>query len=75
MKTTLMILQIIFALTLSLSILLQHRGSGLSATFGGSSSTFHTAKRGFEKFLARATIVLAILFVINTIGLFIARGL
>lgn len=50
----------IVAVLLIIVILLQSRASGLSATFGGSS--FVSVKRGPEKFLARATIVLAVLF-------------
>jgi preprotein translocase subunit SecG len=55
------ILQPIIAILLMLSILLQNRGSSLSGIFGGSGDIYRT-KRGFEKFLFIATIVLAILF-------------
>jgi protein translocase SecG subunit len=55
------ILQPIIAILLMLSILLQNRGSGLSGIFGGSGDIYRT-KRGFEKFLFAATIVLAVLF-------------
>jgi len=44
------------------AILLQQRGSGLSSGFGGDGSSYH-AKRGLEKILFFATIVLTILFV------------
>jgi preprotein translocase subunit SecG len=67
MQTFLMILQIVISLLLSLVILTQNRGSGLSATFGGSGG-FYTSKRGAEKVLANATIVLAILFVVNSLA-------
>jgi protein translocase SecG subunit len=40
----------------------QHRSSGLSATFGGGGS-FYAGKRGAEKVLYNATIILSILFV------------
>jgi len=43
------------------SILLQSRGSGLGATFGGEGNVYRT-KRGIEKRLFQATIVLVILF-------------
>ena len=43
------------------SILLQSRGSGLGATFGGEGNVYRT-KRGIEKRLFQATIVLLILF-------------
>ncbi|MEK7097577.1 MAG: preprotein translocase subunit SecG [Patescibacteria group bacterium] len=55
------ILQIIVAILLMLSILLQNRGAGLSGVFGGGDGVFRT-KRGVEKTLFYSTIVLAILF-------------
>ena len=44
------ILQIIVSIALVVSILMQNRGSGLSAVFGGDTGGYY-AKRGFEKFL------------------------
>ncbi|KKR20093.1 MAG: Preprotein translocase, SecG subunit [Parcubacteria group bacterium GW2011_GWE2_39_37] len=55
------VLQIIIALLLMASILLQSRGAGLSGVFGGSSGIYRT-KRGIEKSLFISTIVLAVLF-------------
>jgi len=55
------VLQIIIALLLMTSILLQSRGAGLSGVFGGSSGIYRT-KRGIEKSLFISTIVLAVLF-------------
>lgn len=43
------------------AILLQNRGAGLGQTFGGDSAVYRT-KRGLEKRLHQATIVLAVLF-------------
>ena len=43
------------------SVLLQQRGGGLSSTFGGSSMEYST-KRGAEKVIFYATIVLSVLF-------------
>lgn len=62
-----MAVQVIISVFLILSILVQQRGAGLSATFGGSGG-FYTSKRGVEKFLYIATIVLAALFLVNTVG-------
>lgn len=62
-----MVTQVIFSILLSLSILAQQRGTGLSATFGGGGG-FYTSKRGIEKFLSIATIVLAVLFLANSIA-------
>lgn len=52
---------IALAIMMSGAILLQARGAGLGATFGGDSNVYRT-KRGLEKVLFRATILLAILF-------------
>jgi preprotein translocase subunit SecG len=46
---------------LMLAILMQARGSGLSATFGGDSSVYRS-RRGIERRLWQFTIFLAILF-------------
>lgn len=62
------ITELIIAVLLTISILLQNRGAGLSSTFGGDFGGYYS-KRGFEKFLVRFSIVLAILF----IGLAIAN--
>ena len=53
--------QISLAVILIVFILLQKSGSGIGALGGDISVTHHT-KRGFEKFLFSATIVIAILF-------------
>ncbi|HFC76703.1 MAG TPA: preprotein translocase subunit SecG [Candidatus Moranbacteria bacterium] len=60
------ILQIIVSTLLVVSILMQNRGSGLSASFGGGMGGYHT-KRGFEKFLNNFSIVLSVLFIILAI--------
>jgi len=56
------ILQIIACFLLVLFILIQQRGTALGSTFGGEGG-FYTKKRGPEKFVFIASIVLAILFV------------
>ena len=53
--------QDIIGIFLVISILLQARGSGLSATFGGDSSVYRS-RRGIERRLWQFTILLAILF-------------
>lgn len=67
MQTTLLIVQAILSILLSLAILAQQRGAGLSATFGGQGG-FHSTKRGAEKVLSNLTVVLAILFVSNALA-------
>ncbi|MEA2007099.1 MAG: preprotein translocase subunit SecG [Patescibacteria group bacterium] len=59
--------QIILSVILVISILLQNRGSGLSAAFGGDFGGFHT-KRGLEKFLFFVSSVVGALFIINAIA-------
>ena len=68
MSLYLNIAQIILAALLSVTVLLQQKGSGLGSAFGGSSDIYQT-RRGAEKFIFRATIVIAILF----LGLAITR--
>jgi protein translocase SecG subunit len=53
---------------LVIAILSQQKGTGLSATFGGSGGGFHASKRGAEKVLHIATVVLAVLFILNSIA-------
>jgi preprotein translocase subunit SecG len=60
------IIQIVLAVLLTTAILLQQRGTGLGAAFGGESTVFRT-KRGIEKGLHYATIVIAILFFVTAI--------
>jgi len=57
----LQISQLVLAVLMGVAILLQQRGSGLGGAFGGSSNVFST-KRGIDKTLFRATIVIAVLF-------------
>jgi len=59
--------QLIVSVLLVVSILMQNRGSGLSAAFGGDFGGFHT-KRGFEKFLSRMSVLLAIIFIVLAIA-------
>ena len=60
------IIQIIISVLLIIAILLQQRGGGLSSTFGGS-GTFYGTRRGVEKGILWATIVLTILFFLSAI--------
>jgi protein translocase SecG subunit len=65
-------IQIILAILLAGSILLQQRGTGLSSTFGGSSMEYST-KRGAEKVIFYASIVIAILFLAVSVWRIIAQ--
>ena len=55
------IAQIVISILLAASILLQQRGGGLSSIFGGEGSVYRT-RRGMEKGIFWATIVLSVLF-------------
>ena len=61
MRFALSIIQLLSGLLLTLSILIQNRGTGLSAAFGGEGNIYRT-KRGVEKVLFIGTIILAIFF-------------
>jgi preprotein translocase subunit SecG len=64
MEKILPILQIVISVLLVVVILLQQKGTGLSVTFGGFGGGEHyRSRRGIEKFLFAATIVLAVLMV------------
>ncbi len=62
--------QIVIAILLMLVILLQNKGAGLSGVFGGGDNIYRT-KRGVEKTLHIATIVLAVLFFVISLASFI----
>ncbi len=55
------IIQLVSAILLIAVVLLQNRGTGLGAAFGGEGNVYRT-KRGLEKILSIATIVLAVVF-------------
>jgi len=59
--------QIVTALLLIIFILLQQRGSSLSAAFGGFNAAYRS-RRGIEKFLFTATIVIAAIFALVSVA-------
>lgn len=62
------IVQLIIAILLMLSILLQNRGAGVGGVFGGGGGGGNfSVRRGLEKKLFIATIVLAIIFIVISI--------
>jgi len=65
-------IEIGLSLLLIIGIVLQQRGASLGGAFGGDNfaSTFYK-RRGAEKFLFNATIVVAILFVASAIVSFV----
>jgi len=67
--------EIILSILLIVGIVLQQRGATLGGAFGGDNfaSTFYK-RRGAEKFLFNATIVIAILLVLAAIANFLLAG-
>ncbi len=65
--TIITIAQTVLAVLLIITILLQQRGSGISATFGGSGNTYAT-RRGFERIIFISTIVIALLFFVASVA-------
>jgi protein translocase SecG subunit len=61
------IVQLVVAILLTVSILLQNRGSGLSGAFGGDFGGYYT-KRGMEKFLFYLSTSLGAIFIILAIA-------
>lgn len=55
------IAQIVIAILLIISILLQNKGAGLGGVFGGGGDIY-MAKRGFEKKIFNFTIILSVIF-------------
>ena len=70
MKNIITIAQVVVSALLIASILMQQQGVGLSAAFGGEGTAFRT-KRGLEKGLFYATIVLGTLFLGASLALII----
>lgn len=66
MRTLFNILAVISASILTLSVLVQSRGAGLGASFGGEGGVYRS-RRGPEKVLFNTTIISAVIFVLATI--------
>lgn len=72
-QTTLDIALILVSITLILSVVLQSKGAGLGGLTGMDTGGVFTARRGIEKTLFRATIVLSVVFfVLVLISVFVA---
>jgi len=68
MQTALQIIEIVNAVAIILAALLQVKGGGIGGIFGQADTVYRT-KRGLEKWLFYATIVLVVLFVIVAIAM------
>lgn len=66
MQNFFLIIEIILGLLLIGLIVLQSKGTGLGSTFGGDMG-FYGTKRGAEKMLFILTIIIAFLFLLNSL--------
>lgn len=66
MKSFFQILTAVSAVFIIIFVLMQSQGSNLSATFGGEGSSYRS-KRGAEKIIYNATIIMAVMFVLSVI--------
>jgi preprotein translocase subunit SecG len=66
MNNTLAIIQIIVSILLIITILFQQKGTALGSAFGGGGVSY-SKKRGIEKTIFSASVVLAALFIILSI--------
>ncbi len=64
MRTYLYLAQIVVAVALTVLVLLQAKDAGLSSMFGGSDMGVFRTRRGVEKTMFNATIVLGIVFLL-----------
>jgi protein translocase SecG subunit len=67
--TILLVSQLVSAGLLALLILVQEKGSGLGEAIGGVGANYQTTKRGAEKFLANATVIMLTLFIALSLAL------
>lgn len=64
LDSILQIITVVSAVLVILAILLQQRGASLGAGFGGSGELY-TTRRGIDKSLFEATIILAVIFILS----------
>lgn len=67
MRSFLVIFQIVVSILLIITILVQEKGVGLSAAFGGGGE-FYRSKRGVDRILFIFTVVLSVLFIITSVA-------
>lgn len=65
------IAQIVVSILLMVAILMQNKGAGLGSAFGGTGGGVYMTKRGLEKKLFIATIVLAVIFILLSLTAFL----
>jgi len=67
MHAAFLIVQMVLSVVIIAAILLQTRGSGFSS-FGSSDSSIYRTRRGFERTLFQFTIIIAVCWVLASIG-------
>lgn len=67
-----LVVQAILSVLIITAVLLQSQNGGIGPTFGGGSGSYHT-RRGLEKVLFNATIVLILLFAVASIASLITK--
>jgi preprotein translocase subunit SecG len=67
LSTVMPYVQVVLAVLLMGGILLQQRGAGLGGAFGADSTFGYNTRRGAEKIIFEATIILSVLFVASTV--------
>lgn len=72
MKTILLVVNIVVAITVTGLILLQGKGAGLGSAWGGGGEMFQT-RRGIEKVTLRITVVLIVLFFVLSLISFLLK--
>lgn len=70
MQTVLPWIQIVLSILLIVAILMQQRGAGSSGLFGGVGGVYQQ-RRGMERYLFVATIILSILFLASALVSFL----
>jgi preprotein translocase subunit SecG len=63
-KTYFYLAQIVIAIALTVLVLLQAKNAGLSSMFGGGDLGVYKTRRGVEKTMFNATIVLGVVFIL-----------
>ncbi len=64
MESFLITAQIVVSVLLIVTILSQQRGSALGSSFGQEGGGYYSTRRGLQKRIFQATIVLAVLFIL-----------
>lgn len=72
MNNVWLIIQATLSVLIIIAVLLQSQGGGIGPAFGGGGESYHT-RRGVEKILFNATIVLVVLFAIASIASLVTK--